>query len=82
MSWDYHIAGDAWPSIKQLDAEVQECVLDEIEDLCKTAEEVWLTGRAVRRIYPVVNGRMYPLKLVLLVNHTRRLFSLLDVEEV
>ena len=81
MSWDYHIAADAWPSIKQLDVEVQECVLDELDELCETAEESWLSGRVIQRIYPIVGGTVHPLKLILLANRTRRLLNLLDVEE-
>ena len=81
MSWDYHIAADAWASIKQLRIAVQECVLDELDDLCQTAEEGWLSGRLVYRAYPIVEGDMHPLKLVLLANPQRRLLNLIDVEE-
>lgn len=80
MSWDYHVAGDAWPSIKQLDAEVQECVFDELEELCLTADDRRLSGRVIERIYPVVDGTMHPLALILLANPQRRLLNLLDIE--
>ena len=81
MSWDYHVAGDAWPSIKQLDAEIQECVFDELEDLCQTADERFLSGRHIKRIYPVVDGNLTALALILIANPDRRLLSLLDIEQ-
>ena len=80
MSWDYHIALDAWPSIRRLDVDVQEAVLDTVEELCDEAEALGWSGNVRHRVYVNVGGAMHSVRLVLIANRSRRLLNLTDVE--
>ena len=80
MPWDYHIAADAWASMRNLDFELQEFVLDELDELCVDAGSSGLVGNSVHAIYPVVNGAMYPLRLFLIANPPHGLLTLTGVE--
>lgn len=80
MSWGYHVAADAWASMRYVDPEVQEAVLDELEELC--AEKAgWMSGDVIHRIYPVIDGELHALTLDLIVNRDRRLITVIEVLE-
>ena len=81
MSWDYNVAGDAWPSIRSLDVEVQEAVFDGLEELCDDGDGRYAHGEQTERLFPVIDGVMHPLTLLILSNPQRRLITLMDVQE-
>ena len=80
VSWDYHVALDAWPSIRALDAELQEAVLDAVKSLCDEAEDRGWSGEVQERLYPNVSGSVWTVNLFFIANPARRLLSLTDVE--
>lgn len=82
MSWDYHIALDAWASIRALDAELQEALLDELEHLCEIGEADLRHGEASVLVFASVRGEPHPLTLDLFINLERHLINVLDVTGV
>ena len=80
MSWDYHLAADAIVDLRRLDPEVQEAVLDELDDLCESADEEKWVGTLPRSVYPVINGVMHPLKLELNANPSHALLTVMGID--
>ena len=78
MPWDYRIALDSWASIQRLDADVQENLLDLVEGLGDSIENLMLDGRVDHEVFPL--GHRGPVTLDLLVRRDHRYFTVLDVE--
>ena len=81
MSWDYHVAGDAWASIRQLDGEAQEQVLDAIEEFAHEAAMYELDGEQTELLVVFSDGRLVSIGLRFLANPMTQLVTLLGFDE-
>ena len=81
MSWSYHVAGDAWASIRQLDAEVQEAVLDKFDEFVEEADERADFGHVQEDAYVIVDGEMEVFRFDMSFNPDSQGATLLDVEQ-
>ena len=77
MQWDYQIAPDAWASFRRLDVNVQEALLDRLETLGDTLENLMASGSVELEVQLDAAGEM--VKLSLLVNRQRGSFVLTEV---
>ena len=77
MRWDYQIAPDAWASFRRLDVNVQEALLDRLETLGDTLENLMASGSVQLDVQLDAVGET--VKLSLLVNRRRGSFVLTEV---
>ena len=79
MSWLYSVPGDTWATIRQLDPEVQEAVLDELEELVDDADERWAFGHVTEVRLLDASGITYTADFEMSLNPDSRVLTLLDV---
>ena len=80
MSWLYHVTGDAWASIRPLNFDLREAILDELEELVEDADDRFVFGVVSEARFLNVGGRPCTVVFDMSFGESARVLTLLDVE--
>lgn len=80
MSWLYQVTGDAWASIRPLEIELQEAMLDELEELVADADDRFAFGLVSEPRFLSVDGGVRVVRFDMSFSESSRVLTLLDVE--